>query len=120
MNFSIPNVPETLKFAGIPVHLIKNTILLSPLEISCLEGDGNYTHIYTHSGKKYLVSKTLKNLQIYLNESFLRVHKSYLINTGHIVNVINQDRTIKMAGGKEVSISRRKCKEVAERLSEVL
>lgn len=111
------------KYAGthqsISVHCVKSTILLSPPDIACLEGEGNYTYIYTYSGKKYLVPKTIKNLHTHLNNSddFLRVHKSYLINTNHIVNYADEERTIKMAGGKEVLVSRRKSKEINQILS---
>ncbi|GAA4431818.1 hypothetical protein GCM10023091_03130 [Ravibacter arvi] len=87
-----------------------------------MEGEGNYTYIYTYSGKKYLVPKTIKNLHTHLNndDDFIRVHKSYLINTNHIVDYTDVDRTIKMAGGKEVYISRRKSKEINRKLSNVL
>jgi two-component system LytT family response regulator len=107
---------------SISVHCVNYTIFLSPPDISCLEGEGNYTYIYTHSGKKYLVPKTIKNLQSHLHdcEEFLRVHKSYVINTKHIVDYINHDRSIKMAGGKEVFISRRKSKEITQILSTLI
>ena len=106
----------------ISVHCVSNTIFLSPPEITCLEGEGNYTYIHTFSGKKYHVSKTIKNLHSHLNwnDNFLRIHKSYLINTDHIMNYIDQDRIIKMAGGKEVFVSRPKSKEVNQFLSAVL
>jgi two-component system LytT family response regulator len=106
----------------ISVHCVKNTISLLPPEITCMEGEGNYTYIYTNSGKKYLVAKTIKNLQNYLssNSDFIRIHKSYLINTNHIVDYTDHERVIRMAGGKEVFISRRKCKEVNQMLAAVL
>lgn len=111
------NASESEK--SISVHCVNDTIFISPPDISCLEGEGNYTYIYTYSGKKYLVPKTIKNLQSHLNndEEFLRVHKSYLINTNHVVDYTDQDRSIRMAGGKEVFISRRKSKEVSQILS---
>lgn len=107
---------------AISIHCIKNTIFLTPPDITCLEGEGNYTYIYTYSGKKYLVAKTIKNLHMSLNDNsgFVRIHKSYLINTNHIVDYTDQDRTIKMAGGKEVPVSRRKSREVTQILSAVL
>lgn len=106
----------------ISVQCVSNTIFLSPPEITCMVGEGNYTYIHTSSGKKYLVSKTIKNLHSHLNENvnFIRVHKSYLINTSHITNYINQDRVIKMTDGKEVYVSRRKSKEVKQILANVL
>lgn len=121
-NSFVRNSSPSSTSQSISVHCVNDTILLSPPDISCLEGEGNYTYIYTFSGKKYLVPKTIKNLQHHLsdNEGFVRVHKSYLINMKHIVDYTDQDRSIKMAGGKEVFISRRKSKEVIQILSSVL
>lgn len=90
-----------------------HTILLKPEMITLLEGEGNYTFIYTNSGKKYLVSKTLKSLAEHLNSSFIRVHKSYLVNSEYVVERLEDDRLLKMAGGKEVMVSRRKTKEIS-------
>ncbi|WP_345026240.1 LytTR family DNA-binding domain-containing protein [Ravibacter arvi] len=117
------NDPEESSLCrSISVHCVNSTISLSPPDITCMEGEGNYTYIYTYSGKKYLVPKTIKNLHTHLNndDDFIRVHKSYLINTNHIVDYTDVDRTIKMAGGKEVYISRRKSKEINRKLSNVL
>lgn len=98
----------------IAVHLLGQTLWLKPDEITCLEGEGNYTFIYTCRGKRYLVSKTLKNLTENLDKSFLRVHKSWMINTDYIAERLEDDRIIRMSCGKEVSVSRRKTKEIAE------
>ncbi len=117
------NNPQSMDAGqAILIHSVKNTIFLAPPDITFLEGEGNYTYIYTYSGKKYLVARTIKNLHMSLNESndFVRIHKSYLINTNHIVDYAGQDRTITMAGGKEVLVSRRKSREISEILSAVL
>ena len=47
-----------------------------------------------------------------LDSDFVRVHKSYLVNTKYVVERIEEERTLKMSCGKEVSISRRKMKEI--------
>ncbi len=122
MKISDNDPQKTDMLPAIPIQCIKNTIFLAPPDITCLEGEGNYTYIYTYSGKKYLVARTIKNLHMSLNynSGFVRIHKSYLINTHHIVDYANQDRTIRMAGGKEVQISRRKSREINEILLAVL
>ncbi|TDB62303.1 LytR/AlgR family response regulator transcription factor [Arundinibacter roseus] len=101
----------------IAVHLLGQTLWLKPQDITCLEGEGNYTYIYTCRGKRYLVSKTLKSLTEHLDEGFLRVHKSYMINTDYIAERLEEDRVIRMSCGKEVLVSRRKIKEIAEILN---
>ncbi|WP_051663868.1 LytR/AlgR family response regulator transcription factor [Dyadobacter crusticola] len=98
---------------SISVQSMGRTIFLTPDVITFLEGEGNYTFIYTNTGKKYLVSKTLKSLAEQLNANFMRVHKSYLVNSDYIVERLEDDRMLKLSCGKEVAVSRRKIKEVS-------
>ena len=49
------------------------------------ESDSNYTKLVLNNGKHYLLSKTLRDVQDFLEErNFLRVHRQYLINLDHI------------------------------------
>lgn len=58
------------------------------------ESDGNYTYVYLKSGRKLLVSRTLKEIEELLDgHSFLRVHHSHLVNLNEI------DRYIRGEGG---------------------
>ena len=98
--------------ASISVQSMGRTIFLAPEVITFLEGEGNYTFIYTNTGKKYLVSKTLKSLAGQLNTNFMRVHKSYLVNSDYVVERLEDDRMLKLSCGKEVVVSRRKIKEI--------
>ena len=110
---SRPNLPAVASGATfISVQSMGRTIFLSPDIITFMEGEGNYTFIYTATGKKYLVSKTLKSLAVNLNDNFIRVHKSYLVNTAYVVERFEDDRMLRMSCGKEVSVSRRKIKEI--------
>ncbi len=117
-NYTIPVPSPYLKRASlmreIAVHLTGKTLLLKPEDITCLEGEGNYTFIHTCRGKRYLVSRTLKSLTEHLDGSFLRVHKSYIINTHFIVERLDEDRVITMSCGKKAQVSRRKIKEIIE------
>lgn len=97
----------------IAIHSIGNSFMLNTDDITCLEGEGNYTFIYTRRSKRYLVSRTLKSLTEQLDESFVRVHKSYIINTGYIAERLDEERIIRMSCGKEATVSRRKCKEIS-------
>jgi two-component system, LytTR family, response regulator len=86
-------------------------------EITCLEGGGNYTYIYTRAGKRHLVSRTLKSLSVHLHESFLRVHKSFILNTDYIVDRLDEGRVMRMSCGKKVPVARRKTKEISRLLN---
>ena len=114
-SFPLQNLPDTSfssNTAFISVQSMGRTIFLSPDAITFMEGEGNYTFIYTNTGKKYLVSKTLKSLTGHLNENFIRVHKSYVVNADYVVERMEDDRMLRMSCGKEVVVSRRKIKEI--------
>ena len=49
------------------------------------EASSNYTQLYTDDGKKYVVSRTLKEYEELLTDHhFFRIHNSYLINLNSI------------------------------------
>ena len=61
------------------------------------EADRNYTSFFLNSGKKILVSKTLKEYETLLtSHNFLRVQQSHLINLNYV------DRYDKGNGGSVV------------------
>jgi two-component system, LytTR family, response regulator len=82
-------------------------------DIIRIEADSSYAHIVLKDGKRFTASKTLKYFEEMLEEySFLRVHKSHLINPAHI-RQINADHSMAtMTDGSQVEISRRKKDEV--------
>src|SRR6478736_6022346 len=50
-------------------------------EVMYCKASGNYTEIFTSDGKKYLVSRPLKEYDDMLsNQTFFRIHHSYLVN----------------------------------------
>jgi two-component system, LytTR family, response regulator len=102
----------------IALPYLNRTILLSVDDIVSLQGEGNYTYLFTRDKKRYLVSKTLKAFETSLNESmFLRIHKSTIVNLGYVqFESLIPDRIIRLTDGQEVSISRRRAKEISQRL----
>jgi two-component system LytT family response regulator len=72
------------------------------------KSESNYTHIYLSSGKKLLISKTLKEIGELLSEfDFLRVHHSHLINLNHIRKYIKGDGGyVIMSNDDMVNVSR--------------
>lgn len=77
-------------------------------EIVWLKADGDYTTIYTID-KNFLVDTTLKDFSMKLNpESFLRVHRSAVVNLNHITRIEEDNRRLilYMNGGAEIQASR--------------
>lgn len=72
------------------IKVIKNnkTIYLKKEELCFCKSEGCYSMIFTKSGDSYLISKTLKKIQILLPEKiFIRCHRSYLVNMEEIIDI---------------------------------
>lgn len=100
------------KLAHISVHFMGRTITIGAEHITLLEGEGNYTYVYTSTGRKYLICKTLKWLACKLDSNFIRVHKSFLVNSDYVIGCAEDGRALKMRCGNEAAVSRRKTKEI--------
>ncbi len=101
------------------IHTKTKTETVFLNEIIYLEGDGNYTHIQLENGKIY-VAKTLKEYEDILCSSdsdFFRVHKTYIVNTKYILEVIQGENTIRLKNNICLEISRRKKQELLEKLN---
>ena len=99
---------------------LNRVVLVSIDDIVCLEGEGNYTFIYTRDRRKYLVSKTLKEFEKSLDGAiFLRVHKSNIINLAYVQHgVFARDRIVRLADNREVTISRRRMREITHLMNQ--
>ncbi len=51
-----------------------------------VRADSNYTHFHTLSGRKIIISRTLKQIEEILSEYsyFCRIHQTYLVNLHHV------------------------------------
>lgn len=79
-------------------------------EILYLKADGSYTHFITTSNKRITVSKRLSEYErLEQLGSFLRIHRSHLINYNCIQKFLKQDGgTVVMENGDMLSISNEK------------
>lgn len=73
-------------------------------DIQFLETEGNYTSIYTESGK-FILKKSLKNVAEGLPaQIFTRVHRNFMINNNHVINLDLKNNQIEMHHEKLISI----------------
>ena len=86
------------------------SVLVAVEDIVWLEGSGNYTFIHTRDKRRYLMAKTLKMFQRELSgATFLRIHKSHVVNVGHIRHAdFGDNACVEMTGGQTLSIARRR------------
>lgn len=109
--YNLQNVilkPTSIKVEGkITIPTQNGFEILSIQDIVYAKADDNYTEIFLKNNKKKLVSKTLKYFEdILKNNSFARVHKSYLVNVNTIVSYKKgSGGIITLNNGKELNVS---------------
>jgi two-component system LytT family response regulator len=95
-------------------HVKQNVKQIQPENILFLEGQINYTYIYTNFGK-FIFAKTLKSFEDTLDsKQFIRTHKSHIVNKAHVKSTFftGSQGILKLNSGKEIDVSRRRIKEV--------
>lgn len=89
---------------------LKGFIVLKLEEILYCEAERSYTVFHLENGKTVTVSKPLLEYdQLLKDTSFLRVHKSFLVNMMHVREYQRgEGGLVIMSNGAEIEISRRK------------
>lgn len=107
---------QTLEFkTEFPKNLlipVKNGYEIVDVSTICfLEGDRNYTWVYTRT-EKYISTKNLKEYEEMLNPSlFFRIHQSHLVNKQVVKKVLNsKPDQIELENGTILNLSRDKKK----------
>jgi two-component system LytT family response regulator len=68
-------------FRKVALPTLEGLLFLNIEDITHCSSEDNYTHIYSQKGEKFLISKTLKEIETMISDSrFLRVHHSHLVN----------------------------------------
>ena len=113
----IQNLQQQPKLFKLALSTMQGVHLLDTDEILYCEGVGNYTRFQIRNKPAILVSKTIKEYEELLQEhSFMRVHKSYLVNMKHI-RMYEKEGILKISNGDSVAVSRRKKEEIKKLLS---
>ncbi len=106
----------------IAIKTPRGTEFLRREEILCCIAHGRYTKIITTTGKEYMITKVLKEIENCLSyDGFFRTHKSYLINLNHIVHYHNNHETpITLVNNVKIQLAKRRKKDFHTRLSEMV
>lgn len=72
---------------SIPIRLGDRVVFVKIKEISFFKAKDKYVEIYTLSGKSYLCDLSLNYLELKLPSYFLRVQRSYIINSNRILEI---------------------------------
>jgi len=67
-------------------------IFVNTKDVMYCQSESNYTHVRLSTGEKYLLAKSLKEFEDSLpQESFFRIHNSYLVNLNEIKRFVRGD-----------------------------
>lgn len=112
---------ETGGHKKIGVAIGQSIKFLELANIVMIKADGAYSEIVMRDDSKLVVSKNLKHFEDLLNQDkrFLRVHKSYLVNTSFVSEYIKSSGGYLMLNGKhEVSISNEKVEKLLQMIGQ--
>jgi len=79
-------------------------ILFNFHEILYLQGQRNYTKVYA-IGNSVLVSKNLSEILSMLPPSFIRIHKSYIVNINLVKNIDYINSVVELITGERIPFS---------------
>lgn len=101
---------QNAKGEKIKIQVDGSVHFFSPKEVIFLKAESNYTTIHLTNGRKFTLCKTLKEVEKeFENPSFLRTHKSFVINLNHVQEYKKCDGgSIVMSNGRHTGISRMK------------
>lgn len=97
---------NTLK--NLTVKIGDRILLIKPSEILFAEAEDKYVFVYTTDGKKHLTDYTITGLQTKLDQQFLQISRSVIINTDQIKEIrkgFNGTKIFLMTGHADTKLS---------------
>jgi two-component system LytT family response regulator len=97
-------------FRRLAIPTVDGVIFIKTSDIIYLSANINYTHIHLAAKKKYILSRTLKDVEDVLDPAeFIRVHNSYIINVNFVKKYIRgEGGQVIMQDGTVLDVSKRK------------
>ncbi len=123
LGFEIRKVIESISPASenkkVAIPLSGKTIFVETEDIIYCKSSGNYSEIYFKDHKTEILSKKLKEVEaLFHNDTFFRVHNSYLVNLIYIKEFIKSDgQYVVLDDGTTVPVSRTKKQPLMQALS---
>lgn len=77
-------------------------------EVIFFEAIGNYTQLHLTSGKKKLLSKSMKAIEDLNRSNLFRIHRSTIVNVNHVVEYLPKTLVVKMINDIKLNVSQRR------------
>ncbi len=104
LNFNASSIHKKITF-----NTDGKLLFLESDEILYAESDGNYSTIYLADGQKIVLTKKLKEVNELLpDDSFFRIHNSYIINLTKIKEFLKTDGYVVLQSNHKIPVSRQK------------
>ncbi|MGB6152373.1 MAG: LytTR family DNA-binding domain-containing protein [Pricia sp.] len=104
LNFNASNKHKKITF-----NTDGKLVFLDSEDILYAESDGNYTTVFLSDGHKMVLTKKLKEVNALLPEdSFFRIHNSYIINLNKIKEFLKTDGYVVLQSNHKIPVSRQK------------
>lgn len=96
------------KFKKIAIPYKNDYAIIDINDIICIQADRMYAVIYTKNNKQYIASKKLNYYESLFKDDnfFIRVHRSWVVNTNHIYIYSKRDRQLKLINGEVIPVSK--------------
>ena len=123
LGFEIRKVVESItpqhERRKVAIPLSGKTIFVEAEDIVYCKSSGNYSEIYFKDHKTEILSKKLKDVEaLFHNNTFFRVHNSYLVNLVYIKEFIKSDgQYLVLDDGTTIPVSRTKKHPLMQALS---
>jgi two-component system, LytTR family, response regulator LytT len=104
------------------VKLAHSVVPVKCADIVFVKAEGNYSRLFLESGAKLLHEKSLNKLEVLLPSSFMRIHKSYIINTVFLLKyrVFKGSRyEVELKGDHTLPVGRTRYKNLKELISNI-
>lgn len=109
---------NTFKNSRLAIPATDGLVFVNVDEIIYCEATGNYTNIHMDDGRKFVVSRTLKEYEDLLEgHDFFRIHNSFLINLNSLKKYIRgEGGQVVMSNNQTLDVSKAKKKSFLEKI----
>ena len=76
-------------------------------DIYKIEIDGNYSYLYLATGRRFVLKQSLKSVMEELDETFIRCHRSSIINLKYLASMNLRDSTVVLTNGMELEVGKK-------------
>ena len=111
--------PEARKLRFLAVRKGRRVVPIPLDDVLYLQASGDYSKVICHDGGEHLHQKTLTQLSQLLPDTYVQVHRSYLVDLRQVESLESRPGSryfVRLRGGQEIPVSRAKVQELRKQL----